>query len=95
MSKLKTIANWDLPGLDKFSEEDRRFIELCITQEDIVFSIHSMGWAYWPVKNRGFLNERMLRLIADFIEAQNKPFWDECEKHLATSDTEYTDDGLC
>lgn len=78
-------VKWDLPGMDKFSEEDIAFFKRDILKgEGIVDSIHSIGWSYWPTANNGFLNEHLLRKIADFIEIQNKPFWDDYEAYCAS-----------
>jgi len=74
-------VDWTLPGMEKFSEADIRFLKKTITDEDLVNSIHCLGWALWPTTNRGYYNEDVLRKLADFIEIQNKPFWDEYDKH--------------
>lgn len=79
---LKTV-DWTLPGMEKFSQADLDFFEREIVADDphIVNAMASLGWAYWPVSNKGFLDERLLRKIADFIEIQNKPFWDSYEEY--------------
>ncbi len=47
-----------------------------------------MGWSLWPTKNTGYYDTEHLRAIADFLEIQNKPFWDAydryCEEQMAT-----------
>ena len=84
-------VDWSLPGMDKFSSDDIAFFKRDIATEQnpdgaLVNSIQSLGWAYWPIKNKGYLDERLLRKIADFIEIQNKPFWDEYEAGLINAD---------
>ena len=79
-SQLDAV-NWKLPGMEKFSESDIAFFkrEIAHKQAALVHTLPSLGWAYWPTTNRGFLDAPLLRRIADFIEIQNKPFWDEYE----------------
>jgi len=73
-------VDWTLPGMEKFTEDQRRLLERLIENEDIVHSLSSLGWALWPTSNRGYYDENFLRMIADFIEIQNKPVWDEYDK---------------
>lgn len=84
--------DWNLPGMENISEHDIRWLKKSIENEDIVKSIHCLGWAFWPTKNVGYYDERTLRVMADFIEIQNKPFWDEydayCEQELRARDEE-------
>ena len=86
-SKLAAV-NWELPGMEKFSKDDIAFFKREIGHEKggIVKSLHSLGWSYWPIANRGYLDHRLLRVIADFIEIQNKPFWDDYEAMNAEED---------
>lgn len=76
-------VDWTLPGMEKFSEDDIRFFKRELEDEEggIVYSIQCLGWGFWPISNRGYLDEHLLRKIADFIEIQNKPFWDDYEKY--------------
>ena len=73
-------VDWTLPEMEKVSESNRLLLTRLICDGTIVNSIRSMGWAFWPTKNKGYYDPWLLRLIADFTEAQNKPFWDEYEK---------------
>jgi hypothetical protein len=86
-SQLAAV-NWELPGMEKFSKDDIAFFKREIGHEKggIVKSLHSLGWSYWPIANRGYLDHRLLRVIADFIEIQNKPFWDDYEAMNAEED---------
>lgn len=74
-------VDWSLPGMEKISEDNKKFLTKLILEEDLVNSVHCLGWAFWPTKNNGYLDERLLRLLADFIEIQNKRFWDEYDKY--------------
>lgn len=69
--------------MEEFSESDVEFFKRSIGSEDsaIVNSVHSLGWALWPVKNQGYYNEDTLRKIARFIEIQNKPLWDGYDEY--------------
>jgi cell division septum initiation protein DivIVA len=86
-SRLAAV-NWELPGMEKFSKDDIAFFKREIGHEKggIVKNLHSLGWSYWPIANRGYLDHRLLRVIADFIEIQNKPFWDDYEAMNAEED---------
>lgn len=46
--------------------------------------ITSLGWAFWLPNGGGFMDERLLRILADEIERRNKPFWDEYEAYCAS-----------
>lgn len=72
--------DWSLPGMEKFSEEQIRHLKRAIENRNIVESIHCLGWALWPTDNRGYYDSGFLRTIADFLDIQNKPFWDEYDK---------------
>ena len=74
-------VDWNLPGMEVFGEDSLRWIKRSILDEDIVNAIACLGWGFWPTKNRGYYDEHSLRKIADFIEIQNKPFWDEYERY--------------
>jgi hypothetical protein len=74
-------VDWKLPGMEKFHEHQIKTLKRSIEIGTIVNSIHSLGWSLWPTKNEGYYDEHWLRTIADFIEIQNKPFWDEYEKY--------------
>lgn len=70
-----TKVDWAAPGMEKFTERELKYLRRCIEQEDIVCSIHSLGWALWPTTNRGYYDSDLLRKIADFLEIQNKIYW--------------------
>lgn len=74
-------VDWGLPGMEGIDKRDRDSITRSILSGDIVNSYYCMGWALWPTCNRGYYDERWLRKIADFLEIQNKPFWDEYEEY--------------
>jgi hypothetical protein len=74
-------VDWTLPGMDKLGDDMIRWITRLIKDEEVVNDISCLGWAFWPVKNGGYLDERTLRVLADFIEIQNKPFWDDYERY--------------
>lgn len=80
---LRHEPDWTLPGMEKFSDDDIAFFkrDLAASDGSIVNSIHSIGWALWPTTNKGYFDENLLRKIADFIEIQNKPFWDEYDEY--------------
>ncbi len=84
--------DWTLPGMELIFEHDKDWLKKAIEQEDIVNSVDCLGWGFWPTQNRGYYDERVLRVMADFLEIQNKPFWDEyhayCEQELRTRDEE-------
>ena len=90
-------VDWTLPGMEKFSADDIAFFKRDIADPDggIVNSIHCLGWAYWPVRNKGYLDEQLLRVIADFIEIQNKPFWDEYDAYCAAQEPLTEKEQLC
>lgn len=73
-------VDWGLPGMENFTEQDKMILERCILGGDIVNSVSCLGWALWPTSNKGYYDENHLRRIADFIEIQNKPFWDEYDQ---------------
>lgn len=79
-------VNWLLPGMEKFSDQQLNAIKRSLDNEDIVNSIHCLGWALWPTENRGYYDSDWLRVIADFLEIQNKPFWDEYEAYCAAQE---------
>lgn len=81
-------VNWFLPGMEKFSEQQLSAIKRSLDNEDIVNSIHCLGWALWPTENRGYYDSEWLRVIADFLEIQNKPFWDEYEAYCQAQQEE-------
>jgi hypothetical protein len=85
-------VDWDLPGMDKFGEDTRRWLTKAILDGDIVEAMCSLGWSFWPTTNRGYYDERHLRAIADFLEIQNKPFWDSYEKYCSECEDLWTDD---
>lgn len=74
-------VDWNLPGMEKFNEENVRCFTKLILGGDLVTDISCTGWALWPTSNKGFYPDYFLRQIADFIEIQNKPFWDDYEKY--------------
>ena len=74
-------VDWNLPGMEEITPQQRETLTRSILNGDIVNSIHSLGWSLWPTKNRGYYDEVWLRCIARFIEIQNKPFWDDYEKY--------------
>ncbi len=84
----KTLAEvkWDLPGMEQFSDNQRQVLIRCIQGGDIVNSIHCLGWALWPTQNKGYYDTEHLRMIATFLEVQNKPFWDEYEAYCAAQE---------
>ena len=77
-------VDWTLPGMEKFSEDDIAFFKRDIADDDggLVCEMACLGWGFWPVKNKGFYDERLLRVIANFIEIQNKPIWDAYDVYL-------------
>lgn len=93
-NKTLEQVNWDLPGMEKFDDRTKEIFIRSIQQGDIVNSIHSLGWALWPTKNRGYYDSHHLRQIADFLEIQNKPFWDEYKAYCAVQEP-LTGDELC
>ena len=40
--------------VEAFSDRQKETLIRCIQLGDIVNSIHSLGWALWPTKNRGY-----------------------------------------
>lgn len=93
----KTLAEvkWDLPGMEQFNDHQRETLIRCIQGGDIVNSIHCLGWALWPTQNKGYYDSDHLRMIATFLEVQNKPFWDEYEAYCATQEPLTEEDQLC
>ncbi len=79
-------VDWDLPGMENIGEDMTRWLVRLIREGELINSIHCLGWGYWPTKNGGYLDERTLRVLADFIEIQNKPFWDEYEAYCAAQE---------
>lgn len=73
-------VNWELPGMEQFDERTTEWIKRTILDGDIVEAICCLGWSLWPTTNHGYYDEWHLRKIADFLEIQNKPFWDSYEK---------------
>ena len=45
----------------------------------------SLGWGFWTFdqegKCQGYMDEHILRVLANEIERRNKPFWDAYEEH--------------
>jgi len=78
-------VDWGLPGMDAFSERDIDYFKRSILAGDIVESMSCLGWALWPTENKGFYDTSSLRMIASFLEIQNKPFWDEYDKYCEES----------
>ncbi len=78
--------HWFLPGMEKFSEQQLSALKRAIDDTSIVNSIHCLGWALWPTKNQGYYDSEWLRTIADFLEIQNKPFWDEYETYCNSNE---------
>lgn len=74
-------VDWTLPGMEKISKDMNRWLIRIIEDEELVHSIACLGWAFWPTKNGGYLDQQTLRVLADFIEIQNKPFWDEYDAY--------------
>jgi len=74
-------VNWSLPGMEDLSKDDISWITRLIEGGDLVTDISCLGWAYWPTQNKGFLDERLLRTLANFIEIQNKPLWDGYDEY--------------
>lgn len=90
--KMLAQVQWDLPGMEKFDDRERQHFIRSIQQGDIVTSIHSLGWALWPTTNRGYYDSENLRRIADFLEIQNKPFWDDYERYCDEQQSGATDE---
>ena len=82
-------VDWTLPGMEKFDQRTLDSFKRSIEQGDIVNSIHSLGWALWPTVNRGYYDSDHLRQIADFLEIQNKPFWDEYDRYCEEQEREH------
>ncbi len=70
-------VDWNLPGMENFSKDNKEYLTRFILDGTLVNDATCLGWALWPTKNEGFYDEKILRVIADFIEIQNKPFWDD------------------
>ena len=51
-----------------------------LIEKDIIFA--ECGYVYCPEKSQGFLNEYLLREIADILEEKNKPFNEELEEYF-------------
>jgi len=81
---LDTV-DWNLPGMEKFSEHTKDWLTRLIKEDQLVNQLASLGWSFWPTRNIGFFDERSLRNLADFIEIQNKPFWDGYEEYCKQS----------
>ena len=92
--KTLSEVKWDLPGMEQFNDHQKETLIRCIQGGDIVNSIHCLGWALWPTENKGYYDTEHLRMIATFLEVQNKPFWDEYEAYCASL-PEPTEDELC
>jgi hypothetical protein len=88
-------VDWDLPGMENIGEDMTRWLVRLIREGELINSIHCLGWGFWPTKNGGYLDERTLRVLADFIEIQNKPFWDEYDKWCEEHPPEQEGDELC
>jgi hypothetical protein len=73
--------DWALPGMELFPAAFMRLIIRMVKEGDLVHEMCCLGWAYWPTKNRGYLDSGVLRHIADFIDIQNKPFWADYERY--------------
>lgn len=94
-AKMLTQVNWTLPGMEVFSDREKEILIRSIQLGDIVNSIHSLGWALWPTKNRGYYDSEHLRMLAAFLEIQNKPFWDEYDNWCNEHPPEQEGDELC
>ncbi len=88
-------VDWNLPGMENIDEDMTLWIVRLIREGELINSIHCLGWGFWPIKNGGYLDERTLRVLADFIEIQNKPFWDEYDKWCEEHPLEQEGDELC
>lgn len=80
--KILATVDWNLPGMEKFDAITSDWLTRLILDGQLVNSIVCLGWGFWPTQNRGYLNDYYLRILADFIEIQNKPFWDEYEDYV-------------
>ena len=81
-------VDWNLPGMENFSDERKKNLSRAILNGTIVDGLACLGWALWPTKNEGYYDEAWLRCIADFLEIQNKPFWDSYDKWCEENEDE-------
>ena len=78
-------VDWNLPGMEQFNEKDKQCLISLIEKGNIVLSYFiTEGWAFWPTRNEGYYNSRLLRNIANFLDIQNKPFLDEQDRYFLT-----------
>ena len=78
-------VDMDLPGMEAFSFDDCLLLTRLIERGDLVYTVSSLGWAFWPTNNSGYYDARLLRMMADFIAIQNKPFEDEYDRYCQES----------